>query len=864
MQSVPERRGRSITSRIRAMVMIPTTALVVLWLILTFALSGDAVVQLLRSKATDDLVAPAAIGLVDVMQERSDSIARVEQPEREDIENQLAQARESTDESLGAVVDDLVEFTDIAPGETGHHIEMLHTQYHEINVIREAVDSGEASREDVLDYYNELILHGADSFDSQARFGTSGDGISPGITATYVFRTVDLFTRADAQIARAFANDELTLEDQRQFTELVGSYQSMLEANGHYLEGEGQEARLESLLQSPEYIRLTGMQDEIIERQVTEETVTDPVTLVPDEVEDLSMPVDHAEWSSAYNYVLGELTDIGAEEALHSSDIIRTESNQAMLLAVAGSLGVGAAIAVAILLARRSWTALTKRLLRLREDSNDMAENRLPELMRRLHAGERVDTEAAMPALTAEPDEIGDVARAFNTAQRAAVQEAVQQIELRQGINRVFLNIAHRNQTLVHRQLRLLDQMEREQEDPEQLAQLFKLDHLATRSRRNAENLLILGGEAPGRTWHRPMPLIDVLRGAISESGDYTRVKRERIARVHLNGPAVADVIHLVAELVDNAAMFSPPHTQVRLSSEDVPNGVTVEIEDRGLGMTEGEFAAANALLDSPPEFDVMRLNEKMRLGMFVVSHLAHRHGIRVHLRPSPYGGVQAIVLLPHELISGDRTPIPSPDDSGEHVWKPREALGRGSGGPGSGEGRKPVLTSVSSPSRDEDGSAAPKKPRAAEEAPGTEPAEETRADAEEAPEADTRDGGADLLGATDARPPLPTRVPTNAAAPSNGASPGAEPPTVVEAGGGRPPLPKRRPQESLAPQLATDPTADERGGPAAGGTSASDSASDGKERLARLRQNMSAFQKGTDRGRREGKQQTNDTDKDA
>src|SRR5699024_2996949 len=166
----------------------------------------------------------------------------------------------------------------------------------------------------------------------------------------------------------------------------------------------------------------------------------------------------------------------------------------------------------------------------------------------------------ALPELEASEDEIGDVARAFNTAQRSAVEEAIQQTELRHGVNRVFLNIAHRNQTLVHRQLRLLDQMEREQEDPEQLAQLFKLDHLATRSRRNAENLLILGGEAPGRTWHRPMPLIDVLRGAISESGDYTRVKRERIARVHLNGPAVADVIHL-SPSSSTTHRCSRPHT---------------------------------------------------------------------------------------------------------------------------------------------------------------------------------------------------------------------------------------------------------------------------------------------------------------
>ncbi|OOC52663.1 MULTISPECIES: nitrate- and nitrite sensing domain-containing protein [Nocardiopsis] len=861
MQAVPKRRRRTITARIRAMVMIPTTALVVLWLILTLALTGDAVMQLIRAKATDDLVTPSAVGLVDAMQERSHTIAFLEHPDDAELERQLAEARNHTDASLGTVIGELIGFADIAPGESGHHIEMLHMRYGEIGAMRESVDRGEASRKEVLDYYNELILHGADSFDSQAREGLNGpDAVNPGFTATYMFRTVDLLSQVDGQIARAFANDELTREDQRRFTELVGSYESFLAANGHYLEGEGQKERLETLLASPEYQRLQEMQQAIIDRQVTTETVTDPVTLVPTEVEDLSMPVNSTEWSEAYDHVLSELTAIGADEALYAAQTTREAANQAVLVAIAGSLGIAAVTVGAFLLARRSSEALTRRLLRLRDDSNDLAEQRLPELMRRLHRGERVDTEAALPGLATDEDEIGDVAKAFNTAQRAAVQEAVQQTELRQGVNRVFLNIAHRSQTLVHRQLRLLDRMEREQEDPEQLSQLFKLDHLATRSRRNAENLLILGGEAPGRTWHRPMPLIDVLRGAISESGDYTRVKRERIARVHLNGPAVADVIHLVAELVDNAAMFSPPHTHVRLSSDDVPNGVTIEIEDRGLGMTESELESANELLANPPEFDVMRLNEKMRLGLFVVSHLAHRHGIRVHLRPSPYGGVQAIVLLPHELISGERAPLTATEDDGEDTWEvngvPRHAPGELE----SGKGTKPVLTTVSAPAED----------TRHEDAPAEEEAEVRPAPAPEVrpvpgPGSEPSHGD-DLLDSdpNGDRPSLPTRTPTISAVPSPGADSGAEPPATVPAGGGRPPLPKRRPQENLAPQLATEPETDTRSGPAAGGTPSQGTAPGSAERLARLRRNMSAFQKGTDRGRREGKQQTNDTDKDA
>ena len=840
MQAVSQRRGHSITARIRAMVMIPTTALVVLWLILTATLAGTAGYQLLLARATDDLVTPAAIGLVDAMNERSATIAYIENPGDPELTQELAEVRESTDGSLGAIIEELIGFVDLAPGDGGMHIEMLHDMYQDIDEVRGSVDAEELGRVEVLDYYNELILHGADSFDTQGREGNEGSAVSPGFTAIYMFRTVDVLAQADAQLARAFATDEFTVEDQQEFTRLIGAYETLLEANAHYLAGEGQAERYQEVIDSPEYAQLQEMQQELVHRQVETETITDPITLAPETVDDLSAPVDADTWQSALTPVLDELAAIGAAEAEYSAGETRSQANSAVLIAVLGSLGVGGIVVVVFFLARRSSQNLTDQLLKLRNDSNALAEEHLPDIMKRLHQGERVDIRHSLPELETSEDEIGDVAKAFNTAQRSAVEEAVQQTELRHGVNRVFLNIAHRNQTLVHRQLRLLDQMEREQEDPEQLAQLFKLDHLATRSRRNAENLLILGGEAPGRTWHRPMPLIDVLRGAISESGDYTRVKRERIARVHLNGPAVADVIHLVAELVDNAAMFSPPHTNVHLKSEEVPNGVTIEVEDRGLGMSDSELETANALLADPPEFDVMRLNEKMRLGLFVVSHLAHRHNISVHLRPSPYGGVQAIVLLPYELISGNRASLTPGDETGEDIWEVREIPTTDTG-----EQRKPVLTSV--PSLSETNSGAKETP------------EEFKSDGTtDAPDRTSVPPGDFLAdGDDDSAPSLPTRTSKVGMVPepSNGS------PTMVEAGGGRPPLPKRRPQENLAPQLAIDPSSD-NDGPASGGAS-SESAPGSAERLARLRRNMSAFQRGTDRGRRESKQQTHETDKD-
>ncbi|WP_344733878.1 sensor histidine kinase, partial [Spinactinospora alkalitolerans] len=651
MQAATKRRDRTIKSRLRRIVLAPTSVLIALWLVVSCYLFYGAALQYAVVKGNEELLTPAAIALTAVMDERSATIAYLEEPERQ--RDELDEARAASDRSMTEILDKFEGLLPFSPEPVQDRIIDLRDRFGEISEVRGLVNSGQASRADVLEYYNALSLAGADLFDEQSRANPTKEVVGTGLSATYVFRAVDLFAQADARLARAFASGELSRADQEEFTRLLGAYQGMLGAVGDYL-GPEQTERLTALRDSEDYAELQELEDEIAGRRIA--STVDPLT--GEAGENLEMPVSEAEWREVYVPVKDELTEIGATQALYSGDLQAALANRAILLAAAGSLGVAAIAVLAFVFSNRSAQRVVTRLHRLRDDTQEIADRRLPALVERLRRSETVDIAEEVPELPHQPDEIGQVARSFNAAQRTAVEVAVQQAELREGVNRVFLNIAHRSQTLVHRQLRLLDRMERDQEDPEQLTELFKLDHLATRSRRNAENLLILGGESPGRTWHRPMPLIDVLRGAISESGDYTRVKRQRIARVSLNGPAVADVIHLVAELVDNATTFSPPHTHVHLRSEQVPNGVTVEIEDRGLGMQEEEFKAANELLANPPEFDVMRINEKMRLGLFVVSRLAQRHDIKVRLRGSPYGGVQAIVLLPSSLIVTDQTPL--------------------------------------------------------------------------------------------------------------------------------------------------------------------------------------------------------------
>ena len=271
----------------------------------------------------------------------------------------------------------------------------------------------------------------------------------------------------------------------------------------------------------------------------------------------------------------------------------------------------------------------------------------LPSIVRRIGDGELVDVDSEMTLLAYGADEIGQVADAFNTAQRTAVVAAAAEARTRGGINKVFLDIAHRSQLVVHRQLELLDVAEAKQGDPEHLELLFQLDHLATRARRNAENLLVLGGGQAGRRWRHPAALEDVVRSAVSETEHYARVSTVRLPDVRVQGSAVGDLIHLLAELVDNATAFSPPDSTVTVNGNLVGKGVVVAVEDQGLGIEHGERERLNETLRHPPDFQVMALSGQRHLGLFVIGQLAQRHGITVTLLESAYGGTKAIVLIP-------------------------------------------------------------------------------------------------------------------------------------------------------------------------------------------------------------------------
>ncbi|MFA3873165.1 ATP-binding protein [Streptomyces sp. MMCC 100] len=331
---------------------------------------------------------------------------------------------------------------------------------------------------------------------------------------------------------------------------------------------------------------------------------------------------------------------------------------------LAGAVSVTlAAVVIAAVAADRAARSVHDRVGALRR-STARQEGDLRAVVEALRRGETPSprTPRGGPPDDADDFELlaADLSRAHDGAVAAVVRAA--QLSTQAGSEQkleVFVNLARRLQSLVHREISILDELENEIEDPDLLKGLFHVDHLATRIRRHAENLAVLGGAVSRRQWSNPVDMTEVLRSAIAEVEQYSRVRLVPPIDGTLRGHAVADVIHLLAELVENATLFSAPQTQVLMRANLVTSGLAVEVEDRGLGMPVGEQDRMNALLADPDQVNVARLLADGRIGLFVVSQLAKRHGITVRLQTNIYGGVQAVLVVPQALLGTEPGALP-------------------------------------------------------------------------------------------------------------------------------------------------------------------------------------------------------------
>lgn len=323
---------------------------------------------------------------------------------------------------------------------------------------------------------------------------------------------------------------------------------------------------------------------------------------------------------------------------------------------------------VSLLLSIAIGRSMVRALRLLRRQAVDVAQVRLPGLLERLRTvrGTEPLSEPAVATAATGGDEVGEVAEAFTQVHRSAVRLAVEQAEMRRNVNRIFVNLSRRSQVLVERQLEVLDAMEFEEAEPAKLANLFRLDHLATRMRRTNDSLLVLTHSEPARRYDQSTLLASVAQAAIAEIERYQRVREDVAGDLYVVGYLVADLAHLLAELLDNATTFSEQDTTVLLTGQQVdsPAGALVEIIDAGMGMTPDALLEANQLVADPPVIDVAT---SQRMGLVVVGHLAARHGLRVGLE-AVASGTRATVWLPERLLAAPPAPsepvVPSAADA--------------------------------------------------------------------------------------------------------------------------------------------------------------------------------------------------------
>ncbi|MFI5983058.1 nitrate- and nitrite sensing domain-containing protein [Streptomyces sp. NPDC051555] len=653
-----------------ALLLVPLVSLTALWGFST-VITGRQAVELLDVAYVIDKVGYPIEDVVRVLQkERRQTLVVLGDPRSAAATAELAQRRAATDAEVTSITRNATDpevVEELSPA-AAQRLRSILDAFRGIGALRHSVDQTTLDPAQALELYSRLVdpcydflvnLHALENVEMDKE-GRALVGIT---------RARETLSREDAVIAAALAARNVSPKDTRAVSDLMANRGLLYDVNLAILPADDREL-FEQYWSGPETKAL---------RDAEERLVTTGATKNP--------RITAAQWDEAAGKVLGDLATMGTDAGNRYQKRVQPVAMDVLVkAAVAGVLGFVALI-VSLVLSVRIGRDLIRDLSRLRKEAHEVSGVRLPGVMRRLAAGEHVDVDTEAPRLEYEKDEVGQVGMALNSLQRAAVEAAVKQAELRRGVSEVFVNLARRNQVLLHRQLTLLDTMERRTEDSEELADLFRLDHMTTRMRRHAEGLVILSGAAPSRQWRKPVQLMDVVRAAVAEVEDYERIEVRRLQRLGITGPAVADVTHLIAELLENATVFSPPHTAVQVYGERVANGFTLEIHDRGLGMHPDALLDANLRLAETPEFE---LSDTDRLGLFVVSRLARRHGVKISLQPSPYGGTTAIVFLPVDLL----TEAPETNGSGLRLeGAERAAVGRGPAprpqgiGPGAGAG---------------------------------------------------------------------------------------------------------------------------------------------------------------------------------
>ncbi|MEV7791106.1 nitrate- and nitrite sensing domain-containing protein [Streptomyces sp. NPDC087512] len=638
----------SIRLSLILLALVPAVTLTALWSVTTVRMFSEGLrlrAQTELSRSTGAMGTEAALAL---QRERRLSAAWLASPDG--TRAALDAQRRRTDEAVGRLAS-RSEAIARAPARVSDRLYSVLGSLGSLEYYRGQVDHPtDITPGQALDHYTAIIDEQIHAFQelSQVDDGALTSQAGPLVALEHA---AELVSQEDVRLTLAWPSGRMDHQEWAAFARAVHTRRWIVEDQITPSLTGGAKTRTERILAGPEWQTLQSVEDQVL---AARSAAGDSGIELPD---------TQRQWTTALEKVSGAYAELIREQ---SADLLTRSADEARgTLITAASLSAGGLIAL-LLCVGMSWRitrSLSRRLRGLRLATLSLAEERLPDVVARLERGEKIDVESATPPLDYGDDELGQVAQAFNTAQRTAVHTAVELADTRRGFRKVILGIARQSQNLVNMQLGTLDALERAHTDPDVLKGLYELDSTAAQLRRYEENLVIISGERPRRRWQEPVALADVLRNAVGEVAEYRRVELHTDAEAAVAPPAVADVIHLLAELIDNATAYSPAPRPVQVRAAMAGEDLVVEIEDRGLGLPEEDYASFNAQLAVEPQFDVVALADDLRLGMFVVARLAHRHGIAVTLRPSPSGGTTATVLIPHGIVVrgplGTGTPAP-------------------------------------------------------------------------------------------------------------------------------------------------------------------------------------------------------------
>ncbi|GLY64875.1 histidine kinase [Amycolatopsis taiwanensis] len=656
----PQRRFRSIGTRLQVAT-VSIVALLIAMVVLGIAAVGLPSLKLMIiGQGVQQASVPAVPALAALQAERQQALAYLAAPNADLAALQQQEARTSQGlQEMQAAADSALSG---APAEIVDRLNAFVGLLGELPQQRSMIEARSATSAQVFNYYNTVLDAATRLFDAQARVVPDAPITQHAIAAVALFRVADEMSRAGSLAAGALADQSFSGQDYQQFQHLVGAYHTELDTTSQYVRPEVQ-TQYSSVVRGSAFRQLSTLEDALIARG------PDPHKPA------VSFPVTADEWSSVTSAVSQQLVDLTIKQAnAIATEAADTGASQFWLTAsILGALTVAAVAAaiVGIRLAR----SVSRRLGSLAQGVHRVATDEVPELVDRIHADHDIDIPAQVELLDDRHDEIGGVAVGFRDAVVADLEARKREILLREGTTRVLKELAHRIQIPVLRMLDTLYDAQQKEQNPRALRLLYTIDHEVIRARRTADHMIVLAGDQPRQQRRNPVPLYNILQGAATETSppeasdaerQLERFKLQNIPTVSVKPLLAHQIAHLLSELMDNAVRYSPPQSVIRVSGMPTAHGVAIEIADAGPGLSEDRLASANALMRNPPEFDVMVREEAIsQLGFFVVAHLARALGMKVAFSTSAFQGLSAIVILPEDLlapVSEEPQDVPAPE----------------------------------------------------------------------------------------------------------------------------------------------------------------------------------------------------------